>query len=182
MTTIIRKRGDDFQFLDDNDTLLFLGTYYTKRLSVFKKLYTSENTAVSTSVMRIGFPLILRYDIEFISSDDKARMIMPKIWTGDYYLDLNIGRYELIQHLGTKCSFFKNERQIAVLEEKPIEFFGQQTMTLTSDFDVDLTVLFTMILAAKCDFSKDHSTVSLDIGNISPTAKPFNTNWKPKNR
>jgi len=65
--------------------------------------------------------------------------------------------------------------------DKQVEFMGRQTIFLLANDDIKQDLIFTFILAVKCDFNDDYSTVSVDLGNFGPEASKFDTSWKPSN-
>lgn len=183
MDFTIKRYGDYFKFFNEKDELIAYSTYESKWIRWYKDLYFCSKEGdlqASRSIMRIKFPLRVRFEIDFFNPDFSVTMRMKKLAGGSLTVQVKNDHYEIVINKGTHISFFKNGKQIALLSDKSVEFLGQETMRLRTDFDIDQKILFTLITAWKFDFQKDHSTVSWDIGNINPWSKEYDKSWRPR--
>src|SRR5690606_5626736 len=92
-----------------------------------------------------------------------------------YVCQFNNDLYEIIPHKGLVSSIFKNGKQIGFYKEKQIELLGGQSLLFVINDNISQNLIFSLILAIKCDFNDDYSTMSVNIGNFGPEVRKFDS-------
>jgi len=179
MQTSIRRVDNNFLFTRDDKTL-FWGTLVTKRFKLIKQLYQKEKL-IAEAVFKFRLPFRIFHTITLIETNKIITLKYTNIFKPKFVCKYNNDLYEFIPHKGHKTSIFKNEKQIGYYKDKKVEYLGDQTIVLVTNDDIPQHLIFTFILAIKCDFNNDYSTMSVDIGNFGPEVRKFDTAWKPSN-
>lgn len=179
MEIIIRRVDNHFQFTTDKKTI-FYGKFVVQRFKIIKQLY-QDKKLVTESVFKFRLPFQIMYSIKFIEKNQTISLKYTNIFNPKFICHFNNDTYEIIPHKGLKTSIFKNDIQIGYYIEKRVEYFGGQTISLVTNDDISKQLIFTFMLAIKCNFQNDYSSASIDIGNFGPEARKFDSSWKPSN-
>lgn len=178
MVIYIKKKSGGFAFIKD-DQLIYWGVDATKRLKLSKQLYANDILIAEVN-LKIKFPFNISYILNFTQTNEVVDLkLVSKYLKAKYVCYHKNDTYEVILHFGHNTSVFKNGNQIAYFTLKEVEFFGGQTIYLVANWDVNLELLLSMVLALKCDFNNDYSTMTVDIGNLAPGERPFDKTWRP---
>lgn len=176
----IKKIKNKFLFTLNND-LIFVGISITKKFREIRSLY-KETQLISETRLMFQLPFRFLHKIKYYDNKESFKLIDMRyhnILRPKHICIINNVTYEIIPHKGMKTSIFKNGRQIGFYEDKKVEFLGNQTIVLIVDNDIEKELICTFILAIKCDFKNDYSTISIDVGNLGPEARVFDHTWKP---
>lgn len=178
MQIIVKRIDNKFLFIKDGQ-VLYWGSFMTKKIiKHIKQLYRQEKVITEVE-FKFRMPFKIIYKIKFVESNQEIILRYTSIFNPKFVCQYNDDFYEIIPHKSLKTSIFKNGKQVGYYIDKKVEYIGKQTLYLIANNDIKEDLIFTFILAIKCDFKNDYSAVSIDIGNIGPEALKFDTSWKP---
>jgi hypothetical protein len=81
-------------------------------------------------------------------------------------------------HKGRKKSIFKNNSQIASIDEPLISVADRDTIRIKADFNADLELIFLLVMCNSIDVGGDFE-LTFDFGNIGKMEE-IDLNWRPK--
>jgi len=137
----------------------------SKALLSIKKQHTFYNTS---------------YIIEYSSGRSLEFNSVSKL-LNHYQCRNENGTYDIYEHRGLKYSVYNNGIQIAWWNQEKVTWFkGDNYKIYANDnCDIDLLIAFCLIIDDSINNSNSN-TITLNIGNVGPEVKEFNTNWLPK--
>lgn len=101
---------------------------------------------------------------------NKRHSLYAIIWHQDLY--------QLKIHKGGKKSIFKNNKQVAAIDEPLISVANKETIKIIADYDVNLELIFLLVMCYNIDIGGDYE-LTFDFGNVSKMEK-IDLNWNPK--
>lgn len=174
----IKRTDNKFLFIV-NGTTGYWGTMTTKWFKRIKYLYDFKGELISESIFKFRLPFKITHTIKFTETNQTVTLKFKSIFNPSFVCKYDDDLYEIIPHKGLKASIFKNGKQIGYYTDKQIEYLGGQTLYFVANDDVCQNLIFSFILAIKCDFNNDYSTMSVDIGNFGPEVRKFDSSWRP---
>jgi uncharacterized protein YxjI len=158
------------------------GAIYSARkafLSLCDKveLFAPHGRVLAT--IRGHFSFRTKYDFEL--SDGKVyHFWCEKLWRGVFTCESAGESFRLYQHKGLNFSIFQNDSQIAAFTKNKVTIGAGDRYAIRINDDGNLIVVICMVLALDCaEHEDDSATVSYDLGNVGPEARPFDASWEP---
>ncbi len=104
------------------------------------------------------------------------------LWKLHYKCQVESDLYEIFGHKGRKYSIYKNDRQVAWWDKEIVAWFQGDNYKMISDKDADIELLISFCLIIDNSSSNDDegNALTIDLGNIGPQARKFDTGWQPK--
>jgi len=170
-----------FAFRSEYDISTPDRNYYARKklFSIRAKveLMTGEDRVVAT-IRSLSF-FRSRYDFE-LSDGNVYRFRCEKFWKGVYACEGNEERYHLYQHKGLRYSIFQDDRQIAAITKNRLVVGkgNRYEIQLNDDANVAIVICLALTINTSQD-DDDHSTVTIDFGNIGPEDRKFDESWEP---
>lgn len=165
-----------------NNSILYQGIRTTKRWRYLWHLFDANKNIVAEIKLN-------RYIIKFgfneeyhILVDELKLILQYKAFKAPHYIiTLNNDHYKIIVHKGNQLSFFKNDQQFAALSEQRLNIGTNKKMYGQADNNIDIRFLTILIYTIKCTLNASNDgSINLNLGNIGPELKKFNSQWVPK--
>jgi uncharacterized protein YxjI len=103
-----------------------------------------------------------------------------KVWKRVFVCKNNNEIYRLYGHKGLNYSIFKDDQQIAAFTKNKIAMGKGNHYDIQMDDDANLVIVLCLVLTIDCSENSDNSPgVNVDLGNIGPEEKPFDSSWEP---
>ena len=102
-------------------------------------------------------------------------------WKSHYRCRYGADVYDIYGHRGTKCSVYKNDYQIAWWQHARVTWFAGDNYKIwaNEDSDVELLIVFCLILDESASSGEELNTITLNLGSIGPQARVFDQTWQP---
>ena len=94
-----------------------------------------------------------------------------------YGLNIDDNYYQYRIHKGRKQSIFKNDKQVASIEDDFVSSFYKDSIRILADNDENIEILFLLIMCLQIGEEND-STVTFDFGQLL-NMEPIDNNWQP---
>jgi len=119
------------------------------------------------------------YMIQLNNGNEKIIIKRKSIWRDEHYFIHQENLYQLFKHFGTRCSVFKDYKQIASYYTNGANLRpGSGNSVLICDDNINVVLLCSVSLYLSSAFgSEDNSGY-----NVNPFAKKFNARWKPNSQ
>lgn len=120
-----------------------------------------------------------RYD--FVLADgNKYRFWREKIWKDVFACENNQEKFRMYTHKALNYSIFQNDIQIAAFRRNRVVVGHGNEYGLRINADANLLVIVCMVLALNTAEDSDNDTsVTINLGNIGPEGRPFDSSWEP---
>ena len=121
-----------------------------------------------------------KYEIE-LWDKNVVQYTTKSFWKNHFQCQAFGGLYEIFGHKGLRYSIFKDNKQIAWWDKKPVSWFDGDNYKITADDDceVDLLIGFCLIHDNTSSTKNNNSVLTFDFGNIGPEARKFDEDWRP---
>ena len=181
MNVTIQERK--VSFAAEYDITAPAAVYYAKKaffsLTDHLELQETGGNVVATIQGAIS-PLEHKHDLT-LSDGRRYHMRCAEIFRRVYLCDGNLESYSLYEHKGLRCSIFREDRQVAAFTKNRVVFAQGNRYEIRIDSDADLVLILCMILTVSLsEDNNNDSTVTFDLGNIGPEARPFSEDWQPR--
>lgn len=165
---------DNIFYLEDIYHCVFLQA----GLKMKKRVYKNDIPIIDIDLKLKIDILNSIHKITFLEKGISSEMVYNGFFKSFYTLKTNTDIYDIYPHRGRKTSIYKNNKQIAYYEKRLFNRFNKKGITLVSDSNADLDVLFSIIATIDFDVEDDAYTATIDLGNILQSRK-FDKEWKP---
>jgi vesicle coat complex subunit len=91
--------------------------------------------------------------------------------------------YLIVFHSGNRTSFFKNNKQFALMKRKSISGWSGSEFQIRADDDIYIVLLIILIcsvLITKHNEPDGDSDFTIDLGNLGKELQPLDEDWQPK--
>jgi len=125
-----------------------------------------------------------KYDFDFLDGN-LYRFRCESLWKGVFSCENGRDRFRLYQHKGRNFSVFQNEIQIAAFTKNRVTIGKGDRYGIRMNDDANILVIICLALTvdvSENDGDNSGSTVSIDLGNIGPEARPFDASWEPNKK
>jgi hypothetical protein len=180
MHFVIKERK--FSWTSEYDVAIN-GTNYNARAASFTFLdnieIRSDKGDTVARVKQLFSPFVSKYDF-FLSGGRVFQFRCEKAWTGVYVCQCADEIYRLYEHKGLRFSIFKDEQQVAAFKKNRITIGQGHQYEVDMNSNLDPVLVLCIVLAEGSDDDEQSrgETVSIDLGNIGPEARPFDEMWR----
>jgi hypothetical protein len=116
---------------------------------------------------------------EIVDKNNKLLILEPLNKRHSFYeIKWHQDFYQFKIHKGRKKSIFKNNCQIAAVDEPLVSVANRDVIRIKADFDADLELIFLLIMCNNIDIGGDYE-LTFDFENIGKMEE-IDLNWKPK--
>jgi uncharacterized protein YxjI len=172
-----------FSLFTEYDITTPAAALYAKKqaIALLNKLELRTGVGQVLARVQAEFSLLRnKYDFDLLDGT-VFHFQCDKLWTSVYSCMYGGDVYTLYEHRGLKRSIFREETQIAAYSKNRISFGKGNEYAIRMDSDADLKLILCMVLAlGMSEDNDDQQTVNIDIGNLGPEGRPFDTSWEPK--
>ena len=123
---------------------------------------------------------ILKLKLFYEITNSKNELVILELNRKGTIYELNIGenKFELKIHKGRKKSVFKNNMQIASIDDALLSILDRNKIAVTANINADLEIIFLLYTCINIDNTTDNE-ITFDFGHIGK-AEEIDSNWKPK--
>lgn len=180
----IRINQASFSFTDKYNIYAGAELQYTAASVFFswpKRINLYEaGSSIPKLILQKNFSLS---DSSFDLTKDSGEILefrSQSFWKAHYSCPSGDDLYEIFGHKGRKYSVFKNDLQIAWWDKNAISFGTGDKFVITTNKESDhaLIIAFCLVIDERRD--SDSAAVTIDIGNIGPEERKFDSSWRPK--
>lgn len=142
---------------------------------------TSDTGQVAATVQGSFSPIRSKHDFTF-GDGRMYHFECAQLWKRVFTCTGQGESYTLYEHKGLRCSVFRDERQIAAFTKNRIVYGKGNQYAVLMDSDADPLLVACMVLSISMaeDNSEDQNTVTFNVGNLGPEARPFDASWQPR--
>jgi hypothetical protein len=179
MDIVIKRKGTNLKmYVDNNSYFTFSGYWWTILGKSKAEVFDNKNEKIYQ--IRKKFRLFewkLYYDI--LDKTNNLLKLEPLNKRHSLYrIMLHQDSYQLKIHKGRKKSIFKNNIQIAAIDEPLVSGANRDTIKIKADRDADLGLIFLLVMCNNIDIGGDYE-LTFDLGNVS-NMEEIDLNWRPK--
>lgn len=179
MDIVIKRRGTNLKmYVDNNSDFTFSGDWWMILGKSKAAVFDNKNEKLYQIRKRFRlFKWKLYYDI--LDKNNTLIKLEPLNKRHSLYeIKRHQDLYHLKIHKGRKKSIFKNNKQIAAIDEPIVSVANRDTITIKADRDADLELIFLIVMCHNIDIGGNYE-LTFDLGNISKMEE-IDLNWKPK--
>jgi uncharacterized protein YxjI len=170
--------GDKYQIFTDGKQTHYASTKLFRQLAEINLFENSSSRPKYLIKKRWAF---FNTSFDLISWDNNVLEFRTKsFWKNHYLCQVGQDLFEIYGHRGRKYSVYKNDKQVAWWDKEAVAWFNGDNYKIIADKDCDHELIISFCLIIDNTQSNDGNTLTIDIGNIGPQAKKFDTNWQPK--
>lgn len=118
------------------------------------------------------------YDIR-LPSNEIINFKTKSFWKSHYQCQHGKDIFDIYSHVGTKCSVFKNDKQIAWWDIDTVTLLEGDNYTIVTNSSSDQELLIAFCLMLDKNMGGSFEVLTVNVGNILDEAKAFDPNWKP---
>jgi uncharacterized protein YxjI len=172
--------GDKYQIFIDGQQTHFASTKLSRWLAEINLFKNNNSRSTYLIKKRWAF---FNTSFDLTTWDNNVLEFRTKsFWKNHYFCQVGQDLFEIYGHRGRKYSIYKNDKQVAWWDKQAVAWFNGDNYKIIADKDGDheLIIAFCLIIDNTLSNDNEGNTLTIDIGNVGPQAKKFDTNWKPK--
>ena len=141
---------------------------------------TEDRQTVANSI--VFFSIRPSYDFQFSNGRKDGHFWCEKLWKRVFACEGNEEEFRLYEHKkGLNYSTFQNNHQIAAFTKNRFVIGKGNRYDVRVERKANIEVVICMVLTVNTsENDNDHTTVTIDVGNIGPEGKPFDSSWEPE--
>lgn len=179
MDIVIKRKGTNLKmYVDNNPDFTFSGDWWMILGKSKAEIFDNKNGKLYQ--IRKRFKLLeWKLFYEILDKNKTLSTLEPlnkrhSLYQINWYQD----SFELKIHKGRKKSIFKNNHQIAAIDEPLVSVANRDTIKIRADIDADLELIFLLVMCHNIDGGGDYE-LTFDLGNVSKMEER-DLNWRPK--
>lgn len=165
----------------------FIGKTKKRFWKIDWTLFNQSNDIIALYILKQKpFFLNCKLQVDYRRKEKPSPLIFfYKVWKAPHIkFEYQNDQFLIVFHVGNKFSFFKNEKQFAILEKEKISISLGKKYKVIADADTSLDLMAIMsyaILIITEDEFEQAADFNVDLGNLGPELKIFDQTWKAKN-
>lgn len=179
MDIVIKRKGTNLKmYVDNKSDFTFSGDWWMILGKSRAEIFDNKNDKLYQIRKRFRlFQFKLFYEI--IDKSNFFLKLEPlnkrhSLYQIKWHQDL----FQLKIHKARKKSIFKNDKQIAAIDEPLVSLANRDTIRIKADSNADLELIFLLVMCYNIDVGRDYE-LTFDLGNISKLEE-IDLNWRPK--
>jgi len=178
MNLEINRNHTELRLYSENDSELKFYSKWWMLLGKSKAEILDKNAIKIYSIRKRFKILKLKLFYEITNSKNELLFLELNRKGTIYEIQIGENKYNLKVHKGRKKSIFKNDIQIASINENFLSVLDKNKITMTANVDADLEIIFLLYTCINIDNTTDNE-MTFDFGHIGK-AEEVDSNWIPK--